>query len=151
MEQLPHVFLLVEDSLKAKHHGVRLKGVLVEQDGEVRVASVRHELIGDVITGFLKNNRMEPSTGHRTENGGGSCAPGLGSTEEQGDGIGDARGHYTQYQCVRARQVLAWPNLTMERTRARGFKGPLPVRGSAPMAWWVPARAALCTSLVVSC
>ena len=36
----------------------------MEQDGEVRVASVRDELIGDVrdvITGFLEKNRMEPS------------------------------------------------------------------------------------------
>ena len=35
---------------------IGLKGVLVEQDGEVRVASVRFELVGDVgnvITGFL--------------------------------------------------------------------------------------------------
>ena len=35
----------------------RLKGVLVEQDSEVRVASVRHELIGGVrnmITAFLQ-------------------------------------------------------------------------------------------------
>ena len=40
--------------------------MIVDQDSEVRVASVRHELIGDVrnmITGFLKNNRMELSTG----------------------------------------------------------------------------------------
>ena len=52
--------------LECENYRVRLKGVLVEQDGEVRVASERHELIGDVrnmITGFLKNNRMELSTG----------------------------------------------------------------------------------------
>ena len=39
------------------HFWVRLKGVLVEQDSEVRVASSDKELIGDVrnmITGFLK-------------------------------------------------------------------------------------------------
>ena len=68
-----HVPLLVESSLKAKTHRVGLEGVLVEQDGEVRVASVRNELIGDVrdmITGFLKNNRMEPSTGRRNNIGG---------------------------------------------------------------------------------
>ena len=29
-----------------KHHRVRLKGVLVEQNSEVRVASARSELIG---------------------------------------------------------------------------------------------------------
>ena len=47
---------------------VGLEGVLVEQDGEVRVASVRNELtgnVGDVFTGFLKNNRMKPSTDRR--------------------------------------------------------------------------------------
>ena len=55
------------------NHRVRLKGVLVEQDGEVRVASMRNELIGDVrnmITGFLKNNRMKPSTSRRDDIGG---------------------------------------------------------------------------------
>ena len=45
MRQVP---LLVESSLKARTTGFGLKGVLVEQDGEVRVASVRNELIGDV-------------------------------------------------------------------------------------------------------
>ena len=72
---------------------VRLEGVFVEQDGEVRVASVRNELIGDVgdvIAGFLKNNRMEPSTSRRDDIGGGSCAPGLDSTEGLRDGIDDA-------------------------------------------------------------
>ena len=52
---------------------VRLEGVLVEQDSEVRVTSMRKKLIGDVrnmITGFLKNNRMEPSTGRRNIIGG---------------------------------------------------------------------------------
>ena len=71
---VPHVPLLVESSLKAKTIGSGSKvSFLVEQDGEVRVASVRNELIGDVrdmITGFLKNNRMEPSTGRRNNVGG---------------------------------------------------------------------------------
>ena len=52
--------------LECETYRVRLKGVLVDQDSEVRVAGVRHELIGDVrnmITGFLKNNRMKLSTG----------------------------------------------------------------------------------------
>ena len=50
-----------------------LEGVLVDQDGEVRVARVCKELIRDVrnmITGFLKNNRMEPSTCRRNNIGG---------------------------------------------------------------------------------
>ena len=40
---------------EGENHRTRLKGVLVEQDGEVRVASVSDELIDDVrdmITGF---------------------------------------------------------------------------------------------------
>ena len=59
---MPHVPLLVETSLKGNNHRVGLEGVLVEEDGEVRVASVCNELIRDVrdmITGFLKNNRIE--------------------------------------------------------------------------------------------
>ena len=54
---------------------------------------VRSELIGDVvdmITGFFKNNRMEPSTSWAQRYWWGSCAPGLDSTEEQRDGIDDA-------------------------------------------------------------
>ena len=53
--------LLVDSALNVGTFGSRSKGVLVEQDSEVRVASVRHELIGDVrnmITGFLENNRI---------------------------------------------------------------------------------------------
>ena len=34
--------------LECENYRVRLKGVLVEQDSEVRVASERHKLIGDV-------------------------------------------------------------------------------------------------------
>ena len=59
--------------LVREHCRVRLEGVLVEQDGEVRVASTHKELIRDVrdmITGFLKNNRMELSTGRRNDIGG---------------------------------------------------------------------------------
>ena len=43
-------------NLECENCRVRLKGILVEQDSEVRVASERHKLIGDVrnmITGFL--------------------------------------------------------------------------------------------------
>ena len=58
---IPQVPLLVESTLNVRTIRVRLKGILVEQDSEVRVAGVRHELIGDarnMITGFQKNNRM---------------------------------------------------------------------------------------------
>ena len=59
--------------LEGENHRVGLEGVLVEQDGEVRVASVCNELIGDVrdvVNGFFKNNRMEPSTGRPGNIGG---------------------------------------------------------------------------------
>ena len=44
---MPHVSLLVEASSKAKTAGLGSKVSLVEQDGKVRVASVRNELVGD--------------------------------------------------------------------------------------------------------
>ena len=53
---------------------------------------MRNELIGDVrdmITGILKNNRMEPSTGRRNDIGG-VPAHDQDSTEGQRDGIDDA-------------------------------------------------------------
>ena len=43
--------------IKGENRRIRLKGVFVEQDGEVRVASVRNERVGDVrnvVTGFLR-------------------------------------------------------------------------------------------------
>ena len=49
------------NGIECENYRFRLKGVLVEQDSEVRIASMRNELIGDVrnmITGFLKNNRI---------------------------------------------------------------------------------------------
>ena len=70
---MPQVHLVVELSLKTSTIGSGSKVSFVGQDSEVRVASVRNELIGDVrnmITGFLKNNRMEPSTGSRNDIGG---------------------------------------------------------------------------------
>ena len=85
---IPQVPLLVESALNVR----TLKGILVEQDSEVRVAGVRHELIGDVrnmITGFLKNNRMKLSTGSG-DNVGRISARGLDSTEEGKGGIDDA-------------------------------------------------------------
>ena len=59
---IPHVPLLVELSL---HHGVRLKGVFIEQDSKVCIACAHKELLRDVwdlITGFLKNNCMVRTT-----------------------------------------------------------------------------------------
>ena len=69
----PTYLWLVESSLKASTIWSGSKVSFVEQDSEVRVASVRNELIGDVrnvITGFLKNNRMELSKGSRDNIGG---------------------------------------------------------------------------------
>ena len=76
---------------EGKHRRVRLKSVLVEQESKVRVTSMRNELIGavrNVIAGFLKNNRMEPSTGCRNNIGGVPAR--LDSTEGQRDGIDGA-------------------------------------------------------------
>ena len=59
--------------VEGENRRVRLKGIFVEQDSKVRVASVRCELIGDLrnmITGFLKNDRMKPSTGSCNNIGG---------------------------------------------------------------------------------
>ena len=62
---MPHVSSLVEASINGDDRRVRLDGVLVEQDGgEVRVASVRNELVGDVrqvVTGFLQDDCVESS------------------------------------------------------------------------------------------
>ena len=55
------------------NHKVRLNRVLDEKDGNIRVTRTRNEQIGDVrymITGFLKNNCMEPSSGGRNNIGG---------------------------------------------------------------------------------
>ena len=52
----PQVPLLVESALNVWTVGSGSKGILVQQDSEVRVAGERHKLIRDVrntITGFL--------------------------------------------------------------------------------------------------
>ena len=81
--------------------------MIVEQDSEVRVASVRHELIGDVrnmITGFLLNNRIELSTGSRDDVGRISSRWAWIPLKGRND-IDDARDRCLLYQCDRARQV----------------------------------------------
>ena len=53
-------------NLVCENYRVRLEGVLVEQDGEVRVAGAHKEVLRDVRntnTGFLKNNCMKLATG----------------------------------------------------------------------------------------
>ena len=55
---IPQVTFARRVGLECENFRFRAQSVLVEQDSEVRVASVRHELIGDernMITGFLKN------------------------------------------------------------------------------------------------
>ena len=55
-------------NLECENSRVRLKGVLVEQDSEVRVVGVRSEVVRDVwdmVAGFLKDNCMESTTGGR--------------------------------------------------------------------------------------
>ena len=75
---IPHVPLLVESSFKASTIGSGSQVSLLSKIAKVRVASVRNELIRDVrnmITGFLKNNRMELSTGRRDNIGGVPAGP----------------------------------------------------------------------------
>ena len=58
--------------LERKDCGVRLKSVLVEQDSKVHVVGVCSKVIRDVrdmVTGFLKNNCMEPTAGGRDDVG----------------------------------------------------------------------------------
>ena len=58
---------------EGEHRRVGIKSVLVEKVSKVRVTSMRNQLIKDVrnmVTGFLKNNRSEPSTSGRNNIGG---------------------------------------------------------------------------------
>ena len=58
---------------EGENHRIGHQGVLVKQDCEVRVASVRNELIGDVrdmIACFLKDNRTKPSASRCDDVGG---------------------------------------------------------------------------------
>ena len=63
---IPHVPFACGVYLVCENYRVRLKGVFIEKDSKVRFAGAHKELlrdVRDVITGFLKNNRMELSTG----------------------------------------------------------------------------------------
>ena len=58
---------------EGENRRIGLDRVHVDQDGEVRVASVRNELVGDVrdmIAGLLKDNRMKPSASRCDDIGG---------------------------------------------------------------------------------
>ena len=83
----------------------------------------------NMIIGFSKNNRMEPSTGRRNKIG----------------GVPTRRMRsLSAISMSPSPSGLDCPNLTMGRTRARGLgKGPVPTRGTAPTGVWVPARAVL--------
>ena len=90
---MPHVFFARRVGLKRKDCGVRLKGVLVEQDSKVHVVGVCSEEIRDVrdmVTGFLKNNCMEPTAGGRGQCWKDFCALGLDSTVRGKGEIDDA-------------------------------------------------------------
>ena len=125
--------------LECENKRVRLKGILVEQDSDVHVASVLHELIGDVrnmITGFLWNSRMKLTT---------SNGDNVGRISARRARIPLKKGKAElMVQEIAVNCVLDCPNLTMRRTNARGLgKGPVPIRGSAPTRLWVPTRAVL--------
>ena len=69
---MPNVFLFVESALNVRTVGSGSKVSLFEQDSKVHVVGVRSEVIRDVrdmIAGFLKDNRMEPTTGGRDDVG----------------------------------------------------------------------------------
>ena len=135
--------LLVELALNVRTIG---------SDSEVRVASVRHELIGDVrnmINGFLKNNRMELSTGSGDNVGRISARQAWIPLKE---GKTKLMMHEITVSCIKTTgpSGLDWPLWTKGRTRARGLgKGPVPARGSVSARLWVPARAVLALLLPV--
>ena len=65
---MPQVFFARRVNLERENKRVWLKGVLVEQNGKVRVVGVCSEVIRDVrnmVAGFLENDCMEPTTGSR--------------------------------------------------------------------------------------
>ena len=117
--------------------------MLVEQDSEVRVASVGPELIRDVqnmIAGFLKNNRMELPTG---------CRSNVSRIFARRAWVPLKKGK-AELMMHEIAVGLDCPNLTMGRTNARGLgEGPVPARGLELTGLCVPARAVLALLLQV--
>ena len=140
-----HVLFACGVFLEGKHHGVRLKGVLVEQESEVRVVSVRNELIGDVrnmITGFLKNNRMELSKSSRDNVGGVPAGQSWIPLKNRETVL---MLHEIAVNSINVSEPVRFDH---GEDRAGGFgTGQRPARGSAPMARRVPARAVLALPL----
>ena len=65
---MPQVFFARRVDLKRGNKRVWLKSVLVEQNGKIRVVSVRKKIgryVRNMVTGFLKDNCMEFTTGSR--------------------------------------------------------------------------------------
>ena len=133
---MPLVPLLVESSLKASTVGSGSKvSFFVEQDSKVRVASVRCELIGDMrnmITGFLKNDRMKPSTGRCNDIGG---VPARRAWIPLKNRETVLMMHEITVSGADATKPVMFglAKLDHGKNQARGFgKGPVPARGSAP-------------------
>ena len=99
---------------------------------------MRNELIGevrDMITGFLKNNRMELPTGRRN-----NIVPARRSWIPLKNRETVLMMHEIAVGCINVTEPVRFGL----RTRARGSgKGPVPARGSAPTGLWVPAWAVL--------
>ena len=79
--------------VKSKDCSVWVECVPVEQDGEVRVTCVRDELVrdlGHVISGFLQDDRMKPSTRRCKNLGAVSACWAWVPTEALRDDIDDA-------------------------------------------------------------
>ena len=153
---IPQVPLLTESSLKANRVG--LEGVLVEQDGEVHVASVRNELIGDVrdmVAGFLKDNCMEPTTNGRDDVGKISAHRAWillkkGKAKLMMHEIAVSCGDGAESVGLGLLLDLGCPKLTTGRINAFSLgKKPASVRRLEPTELWVPARAALALLLAL--
>ena len=110
--------------VEGENHRVGLEGVLVEQDGEVRVASVRNKLIGDVadvITGFLKTNRMKPPAS-RCDFFGGYPARWARVPPTNRETVLMMHEVIVAASMCPSPSGLTWPNWTMERTRPEALE-----------------------------
>ena len=103
-----------------------------------------------MITGFLKKNRMEPSTGSGDNVGRISARQAWIPLKK---GKTEVMMHEIAVDCVNVTKPVRFglPKiLTIGRTNARGLgKGPVPGRGSEPTGLWVPARAVLALLLAL--
>ena len=95
----------------------------------------------DMIAGFLKDNRMKPSASRCDDIGG---VPARWAWIPLKDSETVLMMHEIAVHSTLVSEPVRFDLAKFDHRKARGFgKGPRPARGSAPMAWWVPARAVL--------